>query len=141
MHRAQQIIDEIVARVSSVVMLQEVTRGQLTKPDVYPSASVSLGDDDAELYHLEQTLQSLTVYIDIFVSSTTAELDTETLNAREQIHAAIMADRDLGIGYVELITFSTQQPPNYIQDGDDYSASTRLEYLIRYTSPINSQSI
>jgi hypothetical protein len=143
MHRAKPILNKFYEYMETLRVTNNysILRGKLEIPKTYPCIVILMGADQSELFNINTTRQKLSVFIDIYNSSTSADLDGEILDIRELVHNLIMNDAKHGFDYVFGTEFIGQDAPDYVGAGQDYAASTRLEFVVTYLSEINTQTI
>lgn len=143
MHKALSIRNAIIAKLESLVsnsVVKEVTTGALNRRE-YPSISVSLGPDDRLTKSSAFIDWDLNIYVDVYIASTDADVDTPTQQIRTEVHKALMADTTLGLGFVVEVEPLGQQEPQHSDASDLYTSVTRLPWSVRYRSNVADPSL
>jgi hypothetical protein len=137
------ILDAINTKLSVLITngdIKELMRSGIEPPRTYPALSVSMGPDEPMIQQTSHMDQSLTINIDIIVTSNNVDLDRESLKVRLAAHKAIMEDQTLGLPFVINTNFSGQSEPSYKGDADTYAAITRLSWSVLYRTSIKDPS-
>jgi hypothetical protein len=143
-HKAQLIINEIYTRLLTLVdskVVLEVMKNRADVPDDVPAIAVRMGSDEPDNQNASFIDSSLIVNTDIYVITTEQELDEKTLAIRLEIHKKLMADYNLGLGFVTQITPLGQSEPDYNGEGEQYAGATRLSWRVSYRSNILDPSL
>jgi hypothetical protein len=138
-HKAQLIINEIYTRLLTLVdskVLLEVMKNRTDVPDQLPAIAVKMGSDEPDNQNATFIDSNLIVNTDIYVITTEQELDEKTLAIRLETHKKLMADYNLGLGFVTQITPLGQSEPDYNGEGEQYAGATRLSWRVSYRSNI-----
>lgn len=98
-----------------------------------PGLAVYMGDD-----RLREELQTslldwnLSLFIEIYVKSAAAQIDTVLNTIRKEIHEALMTDETHGLGFVISTTPADADQPELRDEGNQPIAVQKLEYVIMY---------
>lgn len=142
MHRAQAIRDAVVTKLQPLIALGVVSQVYFgaEQADELPAIGVMLGDDTRQNRNSAFIDWQLTVFTDILVGGTDADVDAIMLATRLNIHKAIMADTTLGLPYVIDVNPIGQQEPERSNEGDRYTSATRVSWQVTYRSSLTDPS-
>lgn len=140
--RAESIMSAIETTITGLGLTgANVQRGQIyrNESDRLPALSLFMGDDQVASeyqtglldWELSVFIQS-TVLIEADYTTYAATLETSINAVREQLHAALLADHTLGLGYVVDVIPVAASRPDLAGEGDKPTASQTLEYTVRY---------
>lgn len=129
----------MVAAVTTVTGLAttgtNVYRGKMTpiKAGVNDALKVYLGPDVKlrEFSHTQEDWQ-LTIFIETFTRSPTAQIDTRLNLQREEVAIALNADYTLGLAYVLKIEESDAAEPELSAEGEQAMGGQVLEWKVHY---------
>lgn len=144
MHKTKQIFEAFYDRVKlleSSAEIAQVTKTNIDSVALFPTVSVSLGDDSREEFTKDQNEYSLTLFTDLYIRDTEKNIDSSMLDIRELVETQIYTSNLLGLDYIFEIDFISQSQPSYNGEGIEYSSETRLEWLIRYFRDPKNPSI
>ncbi len=135
-HRAESIIDAVKTAVTGLTTTgANVYRGRLTPiaANVNDALKVYLGGDDF-IQDLSQTLQDweLTIYIDSYTRSPTAQIDTQLNKIREEVTIALNANYTQGLAYVLNTEEGNADAPELSGEAAQASGSMRMAWKFRY---------
>jgi hypothetical protein len=137
MHKALEIRNAVFAKLQALegtVQVKKVTKGAQPAND-YPSVSVLLGDDTPATKDSTFTNWDLTVYTDVFIRSTSEDVDAQMLDIRNAIELQLLSDPSQGLGFVFQTDALGQQDPERSDASDQYTSATRLAWHIKYRAP------
>lgn len=141
-HRAQQIADAVVGKLSaraalkaSVYSQRALTLGAADQE--LPAACVMLGDDDplsddgaSNFAYLDSTL-ALTVAL-VATADDEDELVRELSRLRAETHIALMADRTQGLSWVMNTRYAGASAPDLNTDGGSFAGRIETRWLVHY---------
>ena len=135
-HRAESIIVAVLATVTGLVTTgANVNRGRTSKRavTVANALDVNLGGDEF-IQDLSQTLQDweLTVTIDSYTKSPTAQIDTQLNKIREEVTVALNANYTQGLAYVLNTAEGDAGAPEVSGEGEQASGGQRMAWKFRY---------
>lgn len=135
-HRAESVVARVVTNVTGLTTTgSNVYRGKLTPiaETVSNALRVYLGEDKM-LGEYSQSLMDweLTVYVESFAKSPTAQIDTQLNLIREQVTIALQADYTQGLAYVLNTIEGDAAEPELSAEGAQAMGSQRLEWKIHY---------
>lgn len=145
MHKAQLILDAVYTKLNALVTdstIKTLNKNSALKMDSsqHPLVVIRMGDDDPVSRGAQHIDSDLSVHTDIYVSTTSDDLDSLTLAVRLAIHKALMADITQGLGFVIDTQPQGQSEPDYSGEGEDYAGGTRLSWKITYRSNLQDPS-
>ncbi len=135
-HRAESIVAAVTTTVTGLVTTgANVYRGRLTPipVGVNNALKVYLGPDEFKT-DLSQTLQDweLTIYIDSFTRSPTAQIDTQLNKIREEVTVALNANYTQGLSYVLNTAEGDADAPELSGEAAQASGGQRLAWKFHY---------
>lgn len=135
-HRAESITATVVTKVTGLTTTgSNVNRGRTSKraESVANALDVTMGGDEF-IRDLSQTLQDweLTIYIDSFVKSPTAQIDTQLNKIREEVTIALQADITQGLSYLWDTVEGSADKPDQSGEGNQATGSQRLTWKFKY---------
>lgn len=136
MHRAESVIATVVTKITGLTTTgANVYRGKATPiaESVSNAIRVYMGEDNmlGEYSHLLMDWQ-LTVYVESFAKSPTAQIDTQLNLIREQVTIALQADYTQGLAYVLNTIEGDAGEPELSAEGAQAMATQRLEWKFHY---------
>ncbi len=143
MHKSIVIRNAIVSLLGSLEtsgVVKEITKGARLTND-HPSISVLIGSDDVANKNSAFINWELTVYTDIYISSSDEDVDALTQDVRKEVHKLIMADYTLGLAFVTEVDPLGQQDPKHSDESDLYTSVTRVAWLVRYRTNVADPSL
>ena len=139
MHKITEILNGVVDSLSEIALNAELVPIERYKPDTpknHPVVRVVMGPEETSEDDYQQDLRELTVFTDIYLSSTKNTLEDDALIIREQIESIFRFRTGLSVDGLEKIRLTSQDEPNFNDpESDDYSASVRVSWLFTYTAP------
>lgn len=136
MHRAESVMAAVVTKVTGLTTTgANVYRGKSTPiaEGVNNALRVYMGEDTmlGEYSHSLMDWE-LTVYVESFARSPTAQIDTQLNLIREQVTIALQADYTQGLGYVITTTEGDADEPELSAEGAQAMGTQRLTWKIHY---------
>lgn len=136
MHRAESIVAAVVTKVTGLTTTgNNVYRGKMTPiaANVNNALRVYMGEDKL-IGEYSQSLMDweLTVLIESFAKSATAQIDTQLNLIREQVTIALQADYTQGLAYVRNTVEGDAERPELSAEGEQAMGSQRLEWKFHY---------
>jgi len=140
--RAELIMAAVRALITGLVTTgANVQRGQIYnhESEKLPALALSMGPDipDAE-FQFDKILWSLTLSIESTIKLTdsylenTSDLETALNNIRNEVYAAVMADHQLGLGFVNDTIPGPAGRPVIDGEGDYPTGSQVMDFIVSY---------
>ncbi len=135
-HRAESVIAAVVTAVTGLTTTgANVYRGKITPipAAVNDALRVYMGED-TRLDDLLTGVQDwqLTVHIESFTKSPTAQIDTRLNLIREEVTIALRADETLGLAFVVASNEAGAARPELSAEGEQHAGSQELTWEIHY---------
>jgi len=143
-HRAEQVLDAVVAKLLAGGIAAEKHRVLSYDPDMeLPAVSVRMGPDaPLEAQNIVFIDSQLTVVIDAIVSGDTeADAIAALLALRTASHVALMADQTLGLPFVSDTRYAGATAPIVEADGKRIAARQECSWLTPYRMKIADPSL
>ncbi|WP_445362053.1 hypothetical protein ACJJIQ_00030 (plasmid) [Microbulbifer sp. ANSA003] len=136
-HVSQQLLDAVTAAVTGLTTTgNQVEQTRIYAHDKLPALSVRLGERRVDsmlgnsFVNAEQD-----IHIDIYVAGKPEEIDEKMLKIDGEIHAALMADYALGLGFVLDCDAQGLSEPDTEHAGKARAVATSSwKYLIRHST-------
>lgn len=140
--RTENILEAIQTTLNTITSVV----GDVQREQSYDLLSTSLphliiyeGEDTVESENSQAYIDwSLTVDIDILTAGESDAAITAVNTLRGEIHAKLMADYTLGLGYVKYIRAASTERPTISVEGDKPIARQRITYEVKYRTNWNS---
>jgi len=140
--RTEDILQEIETKVTGLTTtLENVHREQSydIAASALPHIVINEGEDTVEAQHTQAfTDWNLTVDIDLVARGDSDTVITQVNTMRGEVHAALMADYTLGLGYVKFIEAVSTTRPDVSIEGDKPIVRQRLTYTVNYRANWNN---
>lgn len=135
-HRAEQIVVDVITTLTGLTTTgTNVFRGR-----VYPLQTANLPglcvfqgpDRPQETSSYTHIDSDLTVYVDIYVKSSTAQVDTLLNQIRKEVVIALSASYTQGLSFVIDTVEGDADEPDLNGDSDQPAARLRTSWVFRY---------
>ena len=135
-HRAESIVSAVVTTVTGLTTTgSNVYRGRMTPiaADVSNALRVYLGEDSLLGEYSQAKMDwELTILIESFAKSPTAQIDTRLNTIREEVTIALQADYTQGLAYVINTLEGNAARPEFSAEGEQAMGSQVMEWKIHY---------
>ena len=144
-HRAEQIVSAVVANVTGLTTTAtRVYRGRVypMQESEFPGLCVYLGDDSPSVPRQNVAFidSDLTVNIDAYVKSSSAQIDSLLMTIRKEVTIALMASRSQGLSFVHDTEEGQTSEPQLNGEGDKPVAVLRMPWMFRYRRSVTDPS-
>lgn len=134
--RVEEIMDSIVTILTGLTTTgTNVIRGQvydLAETQV-PGLAIFMGEDVLESELLNSFYDwNVSIYIESKAAESTTQIDQVLNTIRGEVHAAILADYTLGLGFVIDTNPVVAPEPELASSGSKPTGTQRLHYIVKY---------
>jgi len=138
-HRAESIMQAVVTNVTGLTTTStRVSRGRAYPISDVPALTVEMGQDVVALQNLSYIDRDLDIVITGHAKQTT-QYDTTLNLIREEVHIALMANRQQGLTNYVLDTMPVGDgAPELSGDGDQPISRQRMTWRIRYRHSVTN---
>lgn len=133
-HRAESIMAAVKTAVTGLTTTGDrVERGRVRNVETAPALSVEMGADDInpERSTYPRVNRDLNVKIFAYVKTNTAP-DTQLNLIREEVYAALMADRTLGLTYVIDTEAIGDDEPELTGESEQITGKQQMNFVVKY---------
>ena len=137
MHKAEQILDAVVANLTGLATTGDnIKRGRVAPLDDAKTAAISVytGPDvpvnDSGWHEIQSVL---TVYVDCHAKSNDEQIDQILNRIREEITVAMWADYQQGLSFIEGMNEDDAEAPDIDGEGGYVTGRMRTTWIFTYT--------
>ena len=134
MHRAEAIMAAVETAITGLTTTgARVVRARVRTVENAPALSLEQGADDVnpELSNYPKLARELNVKVKAHVKDNDTA-DTNLNLIREEVFAAMMADRTLGLAYVVDVDLIGDDEPEFTGDSDQIVGRQQMNFVVKY---------